>query len=73
MADSQVFDVGAITTALDGLKVTVGVDYDSVSVSGGNLGFRLTLNEAEHFARAFTEACWRAGYHERMRHDQGGA
>lgn len=69
MSNPQVFDVDQFETELDGLRVTVGVDYDSITITGGAMGIRLTLADSGRFARAFTEAAWRAGYHQSLGHD----
>ena len=63
MSNPNVYSVHSFETALDGIKTTVGVDYDSVTIEAGGLGVRLTLDEAETFASAFVQACWQAGAH----------
>ena len=62
MADPYVRDIGSVHD-IDGRRVPVGVDYDSVVI----LGRRLSAIQAEEFAHLFTAACWQAGAnHRRM-------
>ena len=55
MPDPNVLTIGAVHD-LDGRRVPVGVDYETVVV----LGYRLGQEEAEEFARLFVSACWQA-------------
>ncbi len=67
MSDPYVRALGVVTD-IDGRKLGVGVDYDSVVI--GPDGFRLNLLQAEEFARLFVSACWDAGVNaERMRQE----
>jgi len=59
--DPYVRMVGSLSDLDDAICI-VGVDYDSVSLSGpGSLAWRFNRTEAEEFARVFTAACWEAG------------
>jgi hypothetical protein len=65
MPDPYVREVGRLAD-LDEMTVTVGVDYDSVTINPGQI--RLAAEQIEHFAQLFTAACWEAGANaERMR------
>ncbi len=56
MADPYVRCLGAVED-IDGLAISVGVDYDAVTVGL----WRLTSGQAEEFAQLFVSACWEAG------------
>jgi hypothetical protein len=63
MSDPKVRPVGDLSDH-DGITVIVGVDYDTVTIhkgiftSGG--GIRLSLAQAEEFAKLFAAAVWQA-------------
>jgi hypothetical protein len=65
-SDPYVREVGRLA-GVDGSTVTVGVNYDSVSIGAGRgLVAQLTRTQAEEFAHLFVAACWEAG--ENARH-----
>ena len=55
MPDSFVREVGTVHD-MDGRRVPVGVDYDTVVI----LGYRLSEEQAEEFGHLFVSACWQA-------------
>jgi hypothetical protein len=55
VADPYVRELGRVQD-IDGIPVTVGVDYDCVTISGA----RLTGAALEEFARLFIAAHWQA-------------
>ncbi|HXJ25031.1 MAG TPA: hypothetical protein VNH17_05005 [Streptosporangiaceae bacterium] len=55
MSDPHVRELGRVES-LDGPRLYVGVDYDSVVVES----YRLTRAQAEEFAQLFISACWEA-------------
>ena len=59
MKDSYVRKVGE-TGDIDGRIITVGVDYDSVSISFASFEVRLNRDQSEEFASLFVRACWEA-------------
>ena len=63
MADPNVYEVAHLKDA-DDILVTLGVDYDLVTISQGRWesggGIRLTREQAEAFARYCVHACWEA-------------
>ena len=56
MPNPFVREIGRVTD-LDGIPVTVGVDYDTVTI----MGAKLTASVAEKFAHLFVAAAWQAG------------
>ncbi len=64
MADAYVRPVEQLEDE-DGAGFVVGVYYDTVTLGPPgpmpSWGLRLSLAQAEDFARAFTRACWEAG------------
>jgi hypothetical protein len=59
-AAPKVRAVGSVTT-IDGLTLSVGVDYDTVTIRANAAGpARLTSALAGDFAQLFTAACWEA-------------
>jgi hypothetical protein len=56
MPDPFVREIGRVTD-LDGIPVTVGVDYDTVTISG----CKLTVAVQGEFARLLAAAVWQAG------------
>ena len=56
MPDPYVRELGRVQD-IDGIPVTVGVDYDCVTISGA----RLTTGTCEEFARLLVAAAWQAG------------
>jgi hypothetical protein len=54
--DPFVREIGRVTD-LDGIPVTVGVDYDAVTISGCKLASR----QVWEFARLLIQATWEAG------------
>jgi hypothetical protein len=59
VADSFVRVIGTVTD-LDGILVEVGVDYDSVTISGSGK-VRFESLQADEFAALYVRACWEAG------------
>jgi hypothetical protein len=49
---------------MDGSKIHVGVDYDSVTISNA-IDSVFTREMAEEFAHLFVSACWAAGENKR--------
>jgi hypothetical protein len=66
MADDRVRTLGSVED-IDGQGLSVGVDYDTVSLGLAEFGrtWRFTRAQAEEFAQLFIAACWEAA-------DQGG-
>jgi hypothetical protein len=62
----MVYEVGQVST-LEGMRIHVGVDHDSVRIRGGGL---LSPAQAEVFAQLFVRAVWQAGEHARALADQ---
>ncbi|MCW2898845.1 MAG: hypothetical protein JWO67_1110 [Streptosporangiaceae bacterium] len=63
MADPYVREVGHVVD-MDGVYVTLGVDYDAVTLKGGLsriAGARFNAAQAEEFAQLFVSAVWQAG------------
>lgn len=60
MADPYVRQVGTVSD-LDGARLVVGVDYDTVTLGypNGTL-FRLPASAAEEFGQLFVQAIWAA-------------
>jgi hypothetical protein len=56
MPDPYVRILGEVTD-MDGLRLGVGVDYDTVTIGR----HQLTQAQAEEFARVFVSAVWQAG------------
>ena len=65
MADPYVREIGRLTE-IDGMYVSIGVDYDSVTVQVGGVKATLTQPHAEEFAQLFVSACWQAGAQARQ-------
>ena len=65
MADPYVREIGRLTE-IDGMYVSIGVDYDSVTVQVGGVKATLTQPHAEEFAQLFVSACWQAGAQSRQ-------
>jgi hypothetical protein len=61
VSDPYVREVGEVFD-LDEHSVTIGVDYDSVTIDE----FRFTQAQAEEFAHYFVSACWQAGQNARQ-------
>ena len=57
MGNAYVREVGHVET-IDGTRIHVGVDYDSVRIRGDG---HLNAAQAETFAQLFVHACWAAG------------
>jgi hypothetical protein len=55
VGDPRVYPVGALSD-IDGLKVEVGVDYDTVFVRAGGVSFRLGAVQRSVFLSMFIEA-----------------
>ena len=73
MADPYVREVASLYD-LDGPPVTVGVDYDAVTIRSGGWLTRLDRMQAEAFAQLFIAACWEAAANaERMRQEASDA
>ena len=60
MSDRYVREVGRMTD-LDGDPLTIGVDYDSVTISAIGRVIRLESLQADEFAQLYNRACWEAG------------
>ncbi len=63
MGDPCVRVLGSVAD-MDGSAVHVGVNYDTVSVSGA-VDSVFTQAQAEEFGRLFVAACWQAGANKR--------
>lgn len=61
MSSPYVTEVGSIRD-IDDQRLTVGVDYDSVTVGR----YRLNREQCEEFGRAFIAACWEAADNARL-------
>jgi hypothetical protein len=59
VADPYAREIGRIED-IGGQPVIVGVDYDTVTIEGGQ-PLRLTPYMLDEFAQLFTRACWEAG------------
>jgi hypothetical protein len=59
MSDPYVRVVGQVED-MDGIPLTVGVDYHTVTIDPGGTDWRLESRAAEEFARLFVSACWEA-------------
>jgi hypothetical protein len=71
MPDQYIRAVGHVDD-LDGLAVTVGVDYDSVTIRAGKELIRFESLQADEFAALYNRACWEAGAQSaRMEADRG--
>jgi hypothetical protein len=69
MADPYVHEVGRVKD-LDACTITVGVDYDTVTLRAPFGPARLTQAQAEEFAQLFVSACWQAGQNVRQMHEE---
>ena len=52
---------------VDGLHLVIGVDYDTVTIGGVGMKWRLPAEAAEQFAALFVRACWLANTQARQR------
>ena len=59
MGDPYVREVGGVED-VDGTRLTVGIDYGTVSISVAGKTCRLDSRQAETFAQLFVSACWQA-------------
>ena len=67
MADRYVHQIDHVED-LDGLRLMVGVDYDTVTIGHGTqVLFRLPAETAEKFAALFVRACWECDKQARIR------
>ena len=64
MSDPSVRELGYVKD-IDDTAVTIGVDYDAVTIGNYLYAYRLDLGQAEEFARLFVSACWQAGQNAR--------
>lgn len=59
MADGYVRPVGTVQD-IDGMDVTIGVDFDTVTIAAAGTPIRFDAAQAEAFAALFVAACWQA-------------
>jgi hypothetical protein len=69
MSDPNVRELGRVKD-IDDSPVTVGVDYDTVTVGNYLYAHRLGLEQAEQFAQLFVSAAWQAGQNARRLGDE---